>query len=89
MFGIPLTINSFLSKCCYSLTDRLVSCFTNNIKIYIKTTPTCFGVTVTPSSGIASIIALPDDGVTLTPKHVGAVLTFRRLISTIVDVPHR
>jgi len=23
----------------------------NNIKIYIKTAPTCFGVTVTPSSG--------------------------------------
>jgi len=32
-----------------------VSCLENNIKIYIKiyikTSPTCFGVTVTPSSG--------------------------------------
>jgi len=27
----------------------------NNIKIYIKTAPTCFGVTVTPSSGSALI----------------------------------
>jgi len=51
-----------------------VSC----IKIYIKTTPTCFGVIVTPSSGSALIClqvnALPDDGVTVTPKHVGVVL---------------
>jgi hypothetical protein len=29
----------------------------NNIKIYIKTVPTCFGVTVTPSSGSALIYA--------------------------------
>jgi len=28
----------------------------NNIKMYIKTTPTCFGVTVTPSSGSALIV---------------------------------
>jgi hypothetical protein len=33
----------------YSPTDALVSCLKNNIKIYIKTTPTCFGA-VTPSS---------------------------------------
>jgi len=46
----------------------------NNIKIYIKTAPTCFGVTVVPSSGSALINALPDDGTTVTPKHVGAVL---------------
>jgi hypothetical protein len=50
----------------------------NNIKIYIKTAPTCFGA-VTPSSGSALIRdyarfnALPDGGVT-APKHVGAVL---------------
>jgi len=48
------------------------------IKIYIKTAPTCFGVTVTPSSGSALICgkinALPDDGVTVTPKYVGDVL---------------
>jgi len=36
----------------YSPTDALVSCLKkNDIKIYIKTAPTCFGVTVTPSSG--------------------------------------
>ena len=46
----------------------------NNIKIYITIAPTCFGVTVTPSSGSAQINALPDDGVTVTLKHVGAVL---------------
>ena len=42
----------------------------NNIKIYtkiyIKIAPTCFGVTVTPSSGSALI------HVTVTTKHVGA-----------------
>jgi len=36
----------------YSPTDALVSCLKNSIKIcfkiYIKTAPTCFGVTVTP-----------------------------------------
>jgi len=45
----------------YSPTDALVSCLKNNIKsyikIYIKTAPTCFGVTVTPSSGSALIRA--------------------------------
>ena len=55
-----------------------MSCLKNNIKIYIKTATTCFGVTVTPSSGSvlirAEINTLPDDGVTVTPKHVGAVL---------------
>ena len=45
----------------YSPADALVSCLKNNIKIYIKiyikTTPTCFGVTVIPSSGSALICA--------------------------------
>ena len=44
-----------------SPTDAPVSCFKNSIKlyieIYIKTAPTCFGVTVTPSSGSALICA--------------------------------
>jgi len=41
----------------YSPTDTLVSCLKkNNIKIYIKTAPTWFGV-VTPSSGSAIIHA--------------------------------
>jgi len=35
----------------YSPTDALVRCL-KNIKVYIKTAPTCFGV-VTPSSGRA------------------------------------
>ena len=39
----------------YSPTDALVSCLKNNIKISIKTTPTCFDVTVIPSSGSALI----------------------------------
>ena len=63
----------------YSPTDAPVSCLKNSIKIYIKsyikTTPTYFCVTVTPSSGSELINALPDDDVTVTPKHVGAVLT--------------
>jgi len=42
------------------------------IKIYIKTAPTCFGVTVTASSGSALINAHPEDGVTVTSKPVGA-----------------
>jgi len=41
-------------KFIYSATDALVSCLKNNIKIYIqiyiKAAPTCFSVTVTPSS---------------------------------------
>ena len=41
----------------YSPTDALVSCLKNNIKIYIKTAPTYFGVTVTPSSGSSLICA--------------------------------
>jgi len=46
-------IKSFI----YSPTDALVSFRKNNIKICIKTAPTCFGVTVTPSSGSALIRA--------------------------------
>jgi hypothetical protein len=45
----------------YSPTDAPVSCLKKNfkiyIKIYIKTAPTRFGVTVTPSSGSALICA--------------------------------
>jgi len=45
----------------YSPTDALVSCVKNNIKIYIKiyikTTLTYFGVTVTPSPASTSICA--------------------------------
>jgi hypothetical protein len=39
----------------YSPTDAPVSCLKNNIKIYIKTAPTYFGV-VTPSSGSALFV---------------------------------
>ena len=47
-------IQSFI----YSPTDAPVSCLKkNNIKIHIETPPTCFGVTVTPSSGSALICA--------------------------------
>ena len=41
------------AQCCIKLVFRL-----NNIKIYIKTAPTFFGVTVTPSSGSALIFCL-------------------------------
>ena len=44
----------------YTPTVTQVSCLKNikiYIKIYIKTAPTCFGVTVTPSSGSALICA--------------------------------
>ena len=40
----------------YSPTDALVSCLKNNIKIYIRTAPTCFGA-VAPSSGSELILA--------------------------------
>ena len=36
-------------KVFYSPTDSQEKCLKNNIKIYIKTAPTCFGA-VTPSS---------------------------------------
>jgi len=45
-----------LIKVIYSPTDALVSCLKkNNIKIYIKTAPTCFTVKVTPSSESALV----------------------------------
>ena len=48
-----------LSKFFYSSTDAQVNCLKNNfkihIKIYIKTSPTCFGA-VTPSSGGALLV---------------------------------
>jgi len=39
----------------YSTTDATELPLKNNIKIYIKTAPKCFGVTVTPSSEIELI----------------------------------
>ena len=46
----------FYQSFIYSPTDAPASCLKKNIikiyiKIYIETTLTCFGVTVTPSSG--------------------------------------
>jgi len=41
----------------YSPTDAQLSCLKNNIKSYIKPPPTCFGVTVTPSSETALFCA--------------------------------
>ena len=46
------TVHLDIIKVFYSPTDAQLSCLKNNIKIYIKTAPTCFG-TVTPSSGSA------------------------------------
>jgi hypothetical protein len=46
-----------LIKVSYPPTDAQVNCLKNNIKIYIKTAPTCFGA-VAPSSGSAlSVLA--------------------------------
>jgi hypothetical protein len=44
-----LNINGVI-RAFYLPTDAQDSCFKNNIKIYNKTAPTCFGA-VTPSSG--------------------------------------
>jgi len=52
----------------YSAIDALVVVLKNNIKIYIK-----INIQIAPTLGSALINALPDDGVTITPKHVGAV----------------
>jgi len=41
----------------YSSTDAPVNCLKNNIKIYIETAPTCFGVTVKRSPESALICA--------------------------------
>ena len=51
-----LNIVSNYQSFIYSPTNALVCCLKNNIKIYIKTTPTYFGA-VTPSSGSALILA--------------------------------
>ena len=45
----------FTPQCCVRRTVN--NKFKNNIQIYIKKAPTCFGVTVTPSSGSALISA--------------------------------
>jgi hypothetical protein len=51
------TVHLDIIKVIYSPTDAQVNCLKNNIKIYIKTAPTCFGA-VTPSSGSAlSVLA--------------------------------
>jgi len=56
--GEPTSDWKYKSVICSS-TDALVSCLKNSIKIYIKihikTTPICFGVTVTTLSGSALI----------------------------------
>jgi hypothetical protein len=43
-------IMTVIIKVIYSPVNAQVNCLKNNIKIYIKVAPTCFGV-VTPSSG--------------------------------------
>jgi len=57
-FKLRIAINVYIKSYqsfIYSPTDALVSCLKNNIKIYIKTAPTCFGA-VTPSSGSALFV---------------------------------
>ena len=69
--------SQYYEKFIYSPTDAPVGCIKNNTKIYyrfsIKTAPTNFGA-VTLSTGselILTYCCTPDDGVTLTKKHVG------------------
>jgi hypothetical protein len=49
-YTIGLGNEEKLSKVYYSPTNAQVNCLKNNIKIYIKIAPTCFGA-VAPSSG--------------------------------------
>jgi len=54
---VGVSVVSAYQSFIYLPTDALVSCLKNNIKVYNKTAPTCFGVTVTPSSGSSLICA--------------------------------
>jgi hypothetical protein len=49
------TMHLDIIKVFHSPTDAQVNYLKNNIKIYIKTAPTCFGA-VTPSSGSAPFV---------------------------------
>ena len=52
-----LTVHRDIIKVSYSSMNEQVNCLKNNIKMYIKTAPTCFGVVI-PSSGSAlSVLA--------------------------------
>jgi hypothetical protein len=55
-FHIP-TVHLGIINFIYSPTDAPASCLKNNIKIHIKTAPTCFGVTVAPTAGSSLICA--------------------------------
>jgi len=58
IFIALITCMKYYQSFIYSPTDAPVSCLKkNNIKIYIKTASTCFGFTVTPSSGSVLICA--------------------------------
>jgi len=48
LYALAALKHSYYQSYAYSPTDALVSCLKNHIKIYVKTAPTCFGVTVTP-----------------------------------------
>jgi len=54
-FFHSLTVHLDIIKVFHSPTDTQVNCLKNNIKINIKTAPTCFGA-VTPSSGSALFV---------------------------------
>jgi len=44
-------------KVFYSPTDAQVNCLKDNIKIYIKTAPTCFSAITTSSGSALSVLA--------------------------------
>jgi len=59
-----------------------VSCLKNNIKIYIKTAPTCFGA-VTPSSGSAlfmltevTVVKIANYGTSVCGSYGGGVAAY-------------
>jgi len=52
---VPRTLHLDIIKVIYSPTNAQVIILKNNIKIYIKIAPTCFGA-VTPSSGSALFV---------------------------------
>ena len=55
IYKILIKISCAFITVSYSPTDAQVNCRKYNIKIYIKTTPTCFGAN-TSSSGSALIV---------------------------------
>jgi len=74
LFSYSYLASWYYQSFIYSPNDALVSCLKNSIKIYIKTAPKCFGVTVTPSSGSTLIRAYYSYGLNIPLKCIGVCL---------------